>query len=126
VSKTQTLKTLRGAGLVQHSILHDIFKELLGAPVLASDCLDLATLVSSTSFDSPQAASLIRPFYLAEIHSALFSMKDNSSPGPDGFGPAFFKRNWELVKDTLIESLQNFHALDIVLRPSTNLTSCSF
>ena len=38
-------------------------------------------------------------------------MKDTSSPGPDGFGPAFFKRNWNLVKNDLMCVLQDFHSL---------------
>jgi hypothetical protein len=29
-------------------------------------------------------------------------MNDNASPGPDGFGPAFFKRHWDLVKNDLL------------------------
>jgi hypothetical protein len=44
-------------------------------------------------------------------------MNDNSSPGPDGFGPAFFKHNWNLVKSTLLDCLSRFHSLDSDLRP---------
>jgi hypothetical protein len=44
-------------------------------------------------------------------------MNDNASPGPDGFGPAFFKKSWNLVKPTLLESLHAFHGLNMDLRP---------
>jgi hypothetical protein len=67
--------------------------------------MNLASLVASTSLDTTQAASLIRPFSLEEIRAALFSMNDNASPGPDGFGPAFFKRNRDLVKTNLLDFL---------------------
>jgi hypothetical protein len=46
--------------------------------------------------------SLVRPFSFDEIRVALFSMNDNSSPGPDGLGSAFYKRHWELVKHDLL------------------------
>lgn len=48
------------------------------------------------------------PFTLSEIRLALLSMKDDSSPGPDGFGPAFYKKNWDLVKMDLIRLMTDF------------------
>jgi hypothetical protein len=75
------------------AILHDFYKNLLGTPVTSLDQLDLASLVTSTSLTPSQASALARPFSLEEIRTALFTMNDNSSPGPDGFGPAFFKKN---------------------------------
>lgn len=43
-------------------------------------------------------------------------MNDNASPGPDGFGPAFFKSNWTLVKDDLFNLLADFDAYSADLR----------
>jgi hypothetical protein len=51
-----------------------------------------------------------------EIKSATLGMDVNSSPGPDGFGPAFFKENWNLVKDDLFAHLGAFHASNTDLR----------
>jgi hypothetical protein len=73
-------------------LLHAFYKDLLGQPKHSSDNLDLPTLDSSTSLDSFQAASLAQPFSLDELRSVVLSMNANSSPGPDGFGPAFFKK----------------------------------
>ena len=36
-------------------------------------------------------------------------MNVNASPGPDGFGPAFFKANWELPKFDLLDLMNDFH-----------------
>ena len=72
-------------------ILHRFYRDLLGVACPASPHLDLHSLVQSTSLDSTQAAALAAPFTLAELRTAVFSMNDNSSPGPDGFGPAFFQ-----------------------------------
>jgi hypothetical protein len=60
-------------------------------PLLAADDLNLASLVASTSLDSTLVTSLVRSFSLNEIRASLFSKNDNSSPGPDGFGPSFLQ-----------------------------------
>nr|CAD1817237.1 unnamed protein product [Ananas comosus var. bracteatus] len=35
---------------------------------------------------------------MTELREALFSMKPDKSPGPDGFSARFFQANWDLVK----------------------------
>jgi hypothetical protein len=91
-----------------HAVLHDFFKSLIGVacPSILSDAF-----ISSLSFNSlspTEAQSLISPFSLEEIKSALWDMDCNSSPGPDGFGPAFYKKKWDLVKNNLLSLLNNF------------------
>jgi hypothetical protein len=44
-------------------------------------------------------------------------MNNNSSPGLDGFGPAFSKRHSDLVKDNLLASLDDFHSVNSDLWP---------
>ena len=36
-------------------------------------------------------------------------MKNDSSPGPDGFGPAFFKFFWNLVNPSLVTLFEEFY-----------------
>jgi hypothetical protein len=50
-------------------IVHSFFHDLLGEPRLSSDSLDLHPLIRSTSLDSTQAASLIRPFSESELRT---------------------------------------------------------
>lgn len=38
---------------------------------------------------------LINSITLEELHNAIFHMKDDSSPGPDGFSANFFKSSLE-------------------------------
>jgi len=45
-----------------------------------------------------------------EIVAALFAMDMHSSPGPDGFGPSFYKAFWQFVRDDLLWLFNNFHA----------------
>jgi len=36
-------------------------------------------------------------------------MRTDSAPGPDGFSPLFFKKNWDLVAPQLMQLLTDFH-----------------
>lgn len=49
-------------------------------------------------------------FDMDEITSALFSMDMNSSPGPDGFGPSFYKAFWPQLKHHIASLFTDFHA----------------
>jgi hypothetical protein len=44
-----------------------------------------------------------------ELRGTLWSMRSDSSPGPDGFGLAFFKSFWTMVKRDLMAFLEEFH-----------------
>lgn len=41
---------------------------------------------------------LTKPFSEAEVKEAIFDMKSDSAPGPNGFGVGFFKNFWEEIK----------------------------
>jgi hypothetical protein len=43
-----------------------------------------------------------------EAKLALFSMDINSAPGPDGFGPAFFRAAWATTKGQIMDFLHAF------------------
>ena len=53
--------------------------------------------------------ALIKPFSEKEIKHAIFEMKEDSAPGPDGFGVAFFKNFWEMIKDEIIDMVNDFY-----------------
>jgi hypothetical protein len=88
-------------------VLHDFFKSLIGTarPCIISDAFSNALAISPLSYSDAQ--SLISPFSLDEIKSALWDMDSNSSPGPDGFGSAFFKIKWDLVSNDILLLLNN-------------------
>jgi len=46
-------------------------------------------------------------FTLDEIKVALWSIKDNYAPGPDGFNSRFYKLHWELMKNKIFEALND-------------------
>ena len=65
-----------------------------------------------------------------EIHSAVFSLNQDSAPSPDGFGAVFFQKYSEIIKHDVIKAvlqffnsgwlLPNFNSNTLVLIPKTN------
>lgn len=43
-----------------------------------------------------------------EIKRVVWAMPNCKSPGPDGFGPSFYKSSWDIIKEDLIANVQNF------------------
>uniref|UniRef100_A0A803Q992 Reverse transcriptase domain-containing protein n=1 Tax=Cannabis sativa TaxID=3483 RepID=A0A803Q992_CANSA len=78
--------------VVKHFVDH--FQSFMGSQSttcskLIYDCLD-----KGNKLNLDQQLLLIRPFTMKEIKRALFSIPNSKSPGPDGFGSAFFKELW--------------------------------
>lgn len=51
---------------------------------------------------------LCRPFTAEEVEKALFMMKPNKSPGPDGFTAGFYQNHWPILKDDICQAVLNF------------------
>ena len=49
------------------------------------------------------------------MRKAIFDMKDNTAPGPDGFGVFFYKTCWSTIKEVFMEMINDFYlgSLDI-------------
>jgi hypothetical protein len=87
-------------------VLHAFYLALLGttSPVVWDPNLAaLLPLIAGLS-------ALELPFSEEELKKALWSMRSDSSPGLDGFGPAFFKAFWPGVKDDLMSFVTEFHS----------------
>ncbi|KAK1613281.1 hypothetical protein QYE76_036954 [Lolium multiflorum] len=89
------------------------------ATILKNFYLDLLGTVTPTAWDFcledlyPNAPRLSphysAPFTEAEIKAAFMSMNKLSSPGPDGFGPAFFSTFWATVAPDVCELFHSFY-----------------
>nr|XP_040256667.1 uncharacterized protein LOC120974274 [Aegilops tauschii subsp. strangulata] len=95
--------------LGKERVLHSYFTDLLGTSAPSLFTFDLLNLFRDSQLTHSQALSLSRPFSLDELRAAILAMNSNASPGPDGFGPAFFKANWDLVKSDLLALMEDFH-----------------
>jgi hypothetical protein len=91
-----------GQEIVSHAgktqALSAFFKSIIGVPGQAT-VFDLHHLYVS----SPTPASgLSSPFSEAELKQSVQQMNQLSAPGPDGFGPAFFRVAWQTVRGNLL------------------------
>jgi hypothetical protein len=85
--------------------LKDFYSDLLGSVTTTVWRFDIASLYPNAP-NLP--ASLSAPFTPEEIKSAFFTMNKLSSPGPDGFGPAFYTTFWETIKADVFQVFESF------------------
>lgn len=88
------------------AILHAFYLDLLGTSVPSSWSFALRDLYPSPT----PLQDLSALFSEEEISKALFSMDMRASPGPDGFGPSFYKAFWQQVKPLLLNLFTQFHS----------------
>ena len=48
----------------------------------------------------------MQPISLQEVEVAMEQMADGTSPGPDGFTIDFFHHCWDLLKDEVLEIVE--------------------
>jgi hypothetical protein len=58
---------------------------------------------------------LVAEFSEKEIREAVFQMKHNKAPGPDGFPVEFYQVFWSLIKDDLMAMFRDFHTGNLPL-----------
>ena len=54
---------------------------------------------------------LVKAFSMEEIKQAVFDMKQDGAPGPNGYGASFFQQFWDNIKDNYYKMFVDF--LDI-------------
>ena len=73
-----------------------------------------------SSTDIPQVTEeeneiLTANFIEKEVCDAVFQMKHNKAPGPDGFPTKLYQVFWSLIKDDLMAMFRDFHSGDLPL-----------
>lgn len=58
----------------------------------------------------------MRMFTREEVKQALFDMKKDAAPGPNGFGASFFHSFWDLIKERCYAMFVDFHKGDLDIR----------
>ena len=43
------------------------------------------------------------------MKQVIFDMKENTDPGPDGFGVTFYKYCWEIIKGDFMDMVNDFY-----------------
>jgi hypothetical protein len=83
-------------------------QSLLGVAENTTWTFNLDGLYSNAAH--PDAAAMTAPFTEGEARMAVRAMNRNSSPNPDGFGPAFYTAAWHVTVPTVMAFAQAFQA----------------
>lgn len=75
-------------------------QDLLRARPTNTDAVDLDALYAGV--EKVYVAPLLTLFMESEANTAVRSMNRYSSPGPDGFGPAFYMAAWQTVSPAVM------------------------
>ncbi|XP_010253841.1 PREDICTED: uncharacterized protein LOC104594988 [Nelumbo nucifera] len=70
-----------------------------------SDVDDFISKIGGCATESMNT-SLCKEVTNEEIHNTLLSMKDMKAPGPDGLNVYFFKKFWNIVRDSLYKTVK--------------------
>jgi hypothetical protein len=57
----------------------------------------------------------VAEFFEKEIREAIFQMKHNKAPSPDGFPAEFYQVFWSLIKDNLMAMFRDLHTGNLPL-----------
>jgi hypothetical protein len=107
-------KVIEGDELLKKYITK-YYKGLFGSPLENNFSLD-----ESIRDDIPQVMEgenekLTKPFCEEEVKKAIFDMKHNKAPGPDGFPVEFYQVFWDLIKSDLLAMFDDFHKGELPL-----------
>ncbi|CAO2185858.1 unnamed protein product [Urochloa humidicola] len=76
-------------------------QRLVGTAIAPTIAFDIDALYAN--LPKVQHGPLTAPFSESEAQAAVRAMKRASSPGPDGFGPGFYKAAWSTVSASIME-----------------------
>ncbi|GKB51179.1 hypothetical protein Tco_0901932 [Tanacetum coccineum] len=61
-----------------------------------------------TRLNDSEALNMVRDISSQEVKSAMFSMGNDKSPGPDGFTAGFFKDTWDIIGADVTKAVSEF------------------
>lgn len=88
----------------------NFYQSLLGekdASVAGTSATQLSSILKK-KISQAQQQLLVSPITEEEIKSALFSMGNDKSPGPDGFTVYFYKHAWRIVHKDFFAAVQHY------------------
>lgn len=60
--------------------------------------------------------TMVRKITSEEIKAAIFKIGNEKAPGPDGFPAGFYKKNWDVVREDVINAVNEFFDKGLILR----------
>ena len=92
--------------------LTDYFSTIIGQPGSSVWNFDVGGLFQN---QHQPASELTAPFTEQETLEALKSMDRRNAPGPDGFGPSFYRAAWGVIKQDVMMFMSAFHQRQLQL-----------
>lgn len=108
---------------IKHDFL-DYYVGLLGTAPPDIEPLPDGILQSGYVLSAEQKECLCIPVLEEEIKLALFSIDKTNAPGPDGFSSGFYKASWQLVGETVTNSILDFFNLGKLLTQVNSTNIC--
>ncbi|KAL2923281.1 hypothetical protein RDABS01_014772 [Bienertia sinuspersici] len=98
----------------------DYYKELLGKAMTGRAHVHPEIVMKGPVLQEDQKSKLVQPFTKEEVRKAIFSIPENKSPGPDGFGTHFYKHNWDLIGEEVTTAILDFFESGKLLKEINN------
>jgi hypothetical protein len=74
-------------------VIYDFYKKLFGSQPKRNVTLAEGALSQHYRLSPEDNVGLIKPFTPTEVKETAFEMREDSAPGPDGFGVSFYKKH---------------------------------
>jgi hypothetical protein len=91
------------------------YKDLFGTSQENGLTLNESMVEGVPQLTISEREELMAEFTKKEVRDAIFQMKHNKAPGPDGFPAEFFQIFWSLIKDNLMAMFRDFHSGNLPL-----------
>lgn len=78
------------------------------------------TALQGQSLSIRQKSNLILPITNVEIREAIFSMKLEKSPGPNGYSSGFFKSCWNIIESDFCAAIEEFFSSGKLLKEANS------
>jgi hypothetical protein len=91
------------------------YKDLFGSSQRNTFSLDESQTDDIPQINEEENKLLTETFTEKEVREAIFQMKHNKAPGPDGFPAELYQTFWALIKDDLMAMFHEFHAGNLPL-----------
>jgi mannosylglycoprotein endo-beta-mannosidase len=91
------------------------YKKLFGCSDRGRLSFDESAVEDIPQFTGEESDELVKMFSEKEVRDAIFQMKHNKAPGPDGFPAEFYQVFWSLIKDDLMDMFGDFHSGNLPL-----------
>jgi hypothetical protein len=85
------------------------YKKLFGCSDRGRLSFDESAVEDIPQVTGEESDELVKMFSEKEVRDAIFQMKHNKAPGPDGFPTEFYQVFWSLIKDDLMAMFCDFH-----------------